>query len=219
MTDTSTITDWDSYAHSFSSVMPYQMVKLNREVASYMHGDVVDFGCGGGKIIPYLMTRSAVTSYTGIDASAQMIQNAKWIANHFSDRRATLIQGRIEDTVPLHWHSAMSINSYYAWNDPLHVLRRIHACLPVNTRFVLATINSDIDMAALLEEAQMELIAHPHWTAFRDHNMQISANTAGRLIDMDMLVRQLSDSGFRIEEATRHLYHGGLSLVVCTRGE
>ena len=218
MSDTNMITDWDSYALSFSSVMPFQMIRLNREVASHMHGDVVDFGCGGGKIIPYLLRHSEVTSYTGVDASAQMISNAQWIADRYTDGKVTLINGRIEDTKSSRWDSALSINSYYTWDDPQRVLRRIHACLPANTRFVLATINSDINMPALLEEAQMELVAHPHWPAFRDHNLQISDNTVGSLVDMDTLVRQLQNCGFRIEEATRHLYNGGLNLVVCTRG-
>lgn len=216
-TSATPIANWDAYAGSFSSVMPEQMLRLNREVASYLHGDVVDFGCGGGKIIPFLLTRESVTSYTGIDSSAEMIENARWIASQYTNDRARLIHGRIEDTPMLKTHSALSINSYYVWNDPQKVLQHIHACLSSGTRFVIATINRSIDMPALLEEAQKELIAHPHWADFKAHNLKISASGNARFVEMDPLISELRVAGFLVQEAHQKLYGGGLNLVVCDR--
>lgn len=212
----SRVANWDAYANSFSSVMPEQMLRLNRRVASYMSGDVVDFGCGGGKIIPFVLTNNLVTSYTGIDSSRDMIERAGWVASHYAHTKASLVHGTIEDTQPLTSNSALSINSYYVWKNPLSVLQHIHHCLSPGTQFVIATINPDIDMPALLEDAEKELIAHPHWAEFKDHNLKISASSNARFVTLDTLIGELRNVGFCIEEADRKLYEGGLNLVVCT---
>ena len=59
------ITDWNDYAQSFHSVMPSAMLQVNQAVASYMYGSVADFGCGSGKIIPFILQRNQVKHYTG----------------------------------------------------------------------------------------------------------------------------------------------------------
>ena len=78
-------TDWDDYSRSFQSVMPSQMLRLNQEVASHMRGHVVDFGCGGGKIIPFVLEQPLVTSYAGIDAALEMVRRARWMGEQFPE--------------------------------------------------------------------------------------------------------------------------------------
>ena len=210
------IANWDAYANSFSSVMPEQMLRLNRTVASYMDGNVVDFGCGGGKIIPFILTRDSVNTYTGIDSSAQMIERARWVANHYTQSRAQLIHSRIEDVDSIHSDSALSINSYYVWEDSFLVLSHIRRCLSPGTRFVIATINPNINMPALLDDAEKELIAHPHWAEFKEHNLKISVSENANFVSLDTLIGELRDVGFCVQEANSELYGGGLNLVVCS---
>lgn len=213
----SRIANWDAYSVPFTSVMPQQMLRLNQEVASYMRGDVADFGCGGGKIIPFLLTKDTVSSYTGIDSSKDMIERARWMARQYSPGKAILINNKIEDVSLRHTDSALSINSYYVWPDPMKVLAHIHMQLTTGSCFVLATINSSIDMPALLAEAEKELIAHPHWAEFKQHNLGISASRDINLVDMDTLIGQIRYVGFRVRAAHQSLYNGGLSFVVCDK--
>ena len=129
--------------------------------------------------------------------------------------KAVLVNKAIEDVSLHRTDSALSINSYYVWPDPLKVLVHIHKQLSTGSCFVLATINSSIDMPALLAEAEKELIAHPHGAEFKQHNLGISTSRDINLVDMDTLIGQVRNVGFRVGAAHQNLYDGGLSLVVC----
>ncbi|MFK8080281.1 MAG: class I SAM-dependent methyltransferase [Granulosicoccus sp.] len=210
---TSAIADWDAYSEPFLSVMPSQMLALNKQVASHCIGHVADFGCGAGKIIPFVLARDCVDSYTGIDSSIDMIRRACWVAEQFSDKRATTVHSTIEAATLSVVDTAISINSYYAWDEPELALEHIRSQMHPGSRFLLATINPSIDMAGLLEEAEMELIAHPHWRAFKAHNLHISKSAEAHFVALDTLVGEVRRVGFVVEDAHTHLYNGGLNML------
>lgn len=214
MNNVHTITDWDAYSLSFQSVMPSEMLKLNRETTQWLNGSVADFGCGGGKIIPFVLEQERVTSYTGIDASMDMVERARWMADRFCQKQCNIIHDKIQSVLLPPVDSAVSINSYYTWPDPESVLLHIHKQLKEDALFVLATINASIDMPALLEDAEKELAAHPHWNAFKQHNMDIYASDSINLVSMDSLIGQVRQMGFQIIEAHTNLYKGGLNFLV-----
>lgn len=208
------ITDWDDYSQSFQSVMPSEMLNLNRSVADYMHGHVADFGCGAGKIIPFILQNDDVHSYTGIDSSVEMISRARWMASKFTTNRATLVHAYIEDAKIEPVDSALSINSHYTWPDPHNTLEVIYNTIKPGGTFVLATINNSLNMPALLEAASLEMVAHPHWEAFKNHNLGICTNDNINLMDLDALIGQVREVGFKVEEAQRRWYDNGLNLLV-----
>ena len=212
-------TDWDDYSRSFQSVMPSQMLRLNQEVASHMRGHVVDFGCGGGKIIPFVLEQPLVTSYTGIDAALEMVRRARWMGEQFPEKPSRIVHGRIEEVVVEKADSALSINSYYNWPDTRLVLEKIGQLLKPGGIFVLATISARLDMKALLQAAQKECVAHPHWAEFCEHNLRICESTSIRLLELDELIREVQAAGFSVDEAHQHLYEGGLSLLVLRKSQ
>lgn len=214
MYETETATDWNDYSRSFQSVMPSQMLALNREVAAHMKGHVVDFGCGGGKIIPFVLDQPEVSSYTGIDAADEMVQRANWMSKQFASKPSEVVHGRIETVTVEPADSALSINSIYNWQDARLVLRKIKSLLKSNAVFVLATINARLDMPALLEAARMECVAHPYWAEFCEHNVRICESSTIRLLELDELIREVQAVGFAVEEAHQKLYEGGLNMLV-----
>lgn len=208
------IVDWDAYSMSFQSVMPSDMLKLNKEAAQWLNGNVADFGCGGGKLIPFALEQSRVASYTGIDASVKMVKCARWMANQFQHKHCVIIQDRIESVSLQPVDSAVSINSYYTWPNPELVLSHIYEQLKESAFFILATINPLIDMPALLEAAEKELVAHPHWNDFKQHNLDIYNSESINLVEMDYLVGQVRNIGFQLKEVHANLYGGGLNFLV-----
>jgi SAM-dependent methyltransferase len=218
MSNQEKIIDWDDYSLSFQSVMPSQMLTLNREVASHMRGSVVDYGCGAGKAIPFIVKRSEVTAYCGIDAASEMVARAKWMAGRFSKTQYQVIHATIEETpYECCFDSALSVNSYYTWEDTNRVLRHIYTQLKPGAVFVLATINRSIDMEVLLEDAELEMIAHPHWQQFKRHNLQIGQSKNLNLNTMDELIRDVQRVGLQVVEAHQKHYLGGLSFLVLQR--
>ncbi len=214
MNSAANITDWDDYSLSFQSVMPSQMLALNREVSSYMSGEVADYGCGAGKIIPFLAQQAGVTGYIGIDSAAEMVAKATWMAAKFPQMDSRLICEKIENTTLPPVGSALSINSHYTWPDTKAILQQIYRQLRPGGLFVLATINRNIDMARLLGEAEVEMIAHPHWQQFKDHNMKISQNDGLTLKSLNELISEVQSVGFSVVEAHQKLYLGGLNFLV-----
>ena len=213
------IIDWNQYAAPFQSVMPYEMVRLNRDVASMLYGSVADFGCGAGKIIPFVSSEEAITRYIGIDMSADMVNGARWMANQFPGKPIDIIESRIESVRIEPVDSAVSINSYYTWDDPVRVLTHIYRHISEGGRFVLATLNHFIDMPALLEEAKKEQIANPYWEEFSKQNLAICESPNTHFISLDELIEQVRDVGFSVIRAHTDYYDGGLNfLVLKTRG-
>lgn len=208
------ITDWDAYAAPFQSVMPSEMVRLNKAVVSELYGNVADFGCGSGKVIPFVAPCKSIHQYTGIDMSAAMIKGAKWMANQFPETPCRFVESSIESVSIETVDSAISINSYYTWDDPTLVLRHIARQIRVDGHFVLATINPLIDMSALLEEAKKEQIANPFWEAFARQNLAICESPDTHLIGLDDLIEQVREVGFSVSKAHTDYYGGGLNFLI-----
>lgn len=204
---------WDDYAVAFQSIMPSMMLRLNQAVADLMKGDVLDFGCGAAKIAPFVLEKAAVQSYTGLDYSPEMVNRARWLLERFPGKPGLILEGRIEEVTLGTYDSGLSINSYYAWDDPEKTLMLISATLREEGIFVLVTPNPMIDMPNLLKTSEMELIAHPHWERFREQNLAFCENKAARFVDMDELVAQVRTAGFRVVEAHQRLYMGGLNFL------
>lgn len=207
------ITDWDAYSEPFLSVMPSKMLALNQAIASACHGHVADFGCGAGKIIPFVLGNDAVDNYTGVDASFEMIRRARWVLERLGENRGTTIHSLIESVnLPL-VDTAISINSYYVWSDTAKVLTHIRNQLHPASQFFLATLNPNINMLRLLDEAELELLAHPHWQAFKEHNLGICASPDTRFVTLDALIAEARQAGFQVEDAHTRFYDGGLNFL------
>lgn len=208
------IIDWNQYAAPFQSVMPSEMVRLNRKAAGMLYGNVADFGCGAGKIIPFITSEDAITRYTGIDMSADMVKGARWMAKQFPGKSFEIITSRIESVSIEQVDSAVSINSYYTWDDPLQTLKHISRQIKTGGRLVLATLNHHIDMPALLEEAKKEQIANPYWEVFAKQNLAICESPNTFLISLDELIEQVREVGFSIVKAHADYYGGGLNFLI-----
>lgn len=208
------ITSWNSYAAPFQSVMPTEMARLNEDAAGRLCGTVADFGCGSGKIIPYISTTEAIDQYIGIDMSPDMIKGAKWMARQFPGKVYRLIVSAIETMRMTPVDSAVSINSLYTWNRPVEVLKHIRLQIKPGGLMVLATINPTIDMPSLLEEARKEQVANPHWEAFARQNMEIYESPEVNLVELDDLVGIVKSVGFAVISAHSDYYGGGLNFLV-----
>lgn len=224
------IETWDQYAQSFLSVMPSPMLELNTSVASFATGKVCDFGCGAGKVAPFVLNNSKVDSYTGIDYSSEMVKLARWHLEQFPDKPSEIIHGKIEfiDTGAYDFEIVsgvtktventsydfgLSINSYYTWDNSHSVLKTIYNTLNPSAHFILVTPNKQLDMADLLADAKKELVANPYFESFKQQNMALVGNEKALFIDMDELVGQVRDIGFKVVETHQAFYQGGLNFL------
>lgn len=164
-----------------------------------LSGCVADYGCGAGKIIPFLAQRDAVTSYIGIDSAAEMIAKASWMAAQFPQICARLVCEKIEDTTLHRVDSALSINNHYTWRDTKSILRQVYRQLRTDGVFALAAINLDIDMGRLLSEAEVEVVCRSDGLVLKSRND---------------LITEVQSVGFHVVEAHQKLYLGGLNFLV-----
>lgn len=205
---------WNEYSSGHQSVFPSIMIQANQEAASRMKGDILDIGCGSAKVAPFVLEQAAVNSYTGIDYAEEMVSRARWMLQQFPGKPSEILSGKIEElTIGTQFDACLSINSYYAWDNPLSVLKRIYTLLHNNGVFVLVTPNKSIDMRKLLRTAEKEMIAHPHYKEFCAMNIAFCDNSAALFVDMDELIQQTQSAGFRTVEAHQQLYLGGLNFL------
>ncbi|MEJ1378976.1 MAG: class I SAM-dependent methyltransferase [Candidatus Sedimenticola sp. (ex Thyasira tokunagai)] len=210
--------DWNDYAQPHQSIMTSAMYELNQAVASQMKGRVIDLGCGTAKVAPFVLEEAAVTNYTGIDSSSKMVDHARRMLEKFSYKPSKVFCVKIEDfTSSQNFDSALSINSYYAWTDPLRVLSHIRSLLNEGGVFILATPNKKIDMPKLLRASDKEIINHPFYQDFRKMNLDFCNNDGALFVDMNELITQVQSVGFQVSEAHQRFYLGGLNFITMTK--
>ena len=209
--------DWSGFALLHTSVMTSVQVEMYSSATEYLFGDIADFGCGTAKITPFLESKPSLRSYVGIDASTEMINCGKNIVKELENNsNFQFIEGLIEN-VDLHFDSAVSLQSYYSWPKPEFTLRHIYSTLNSNGIFVIATPNQSLDMKFLLNEAQKELLGHPLWPKFKEHNQALADHESSSFLTLDDLISQLKSVSFKIEEAHSNFYFGGLNFIVARK--
>lgn len=213
MTALYNVSEWESYAASHLSVLPSLQLEMYKTVARYMHGNVADFGCGTARIAPFLADKAEVSHYTGVDYASEMVGKAHWLLEHLARDNFQVLHARIETVDAEPFDSALSVNSYYTWSDPLGILSHINRLLRPGASFILATPNKTLDMRKLAKEADKELLGHPHYPAFRQKNLELAGNEQAAFVEMDTLVQQLSHTGFSLVSCHQDFYLGGLNFI------
>jgi SAM-dependent methyltransferase len=211
------VSEWGAYARLFASVTTSVQLAVYREACTYLLGDVVDCGCGAAKIAPLLADNEGVLSYTGIDYAQEMVAVARWVVGTLQHPDFSIHPGKIEETGGC-FTSAVSIQSYYSWPEPLVTLRHIFGMLADDAVFVLATPNRNLCPEKLLKEAEKELLAHPDFQAYKAYNLKLATNPQANFISMDALVRQVQQVGFQVLECHQRHFSGGLNFLVLHKG-
>jgi len=205
---------WREYARCHLSVLTSMQWALFKEAAVWLTGDVVDCGCGTAKLVPVLVEKDAVTSYSGIDCSPDMVDMAQRVISKWASKKPLdIILDKIEN-VSGAFNSAVSIHSYYTWVNTEQVLASIYRMLCADSYFVLVTPNPELDMARLLKESEKELFGHPDFAVFTNLNILLSENLSAKWATMDHLVEETRRIGFKVAECHQRHYLGGVNFLV-----
>lgn len=208
---------WNTYARYFFGVTTSFQLDLYREAARHLQGDVIDLGCGTAKLAPMVLDNPSVNSYTGIDASEEMISLAQLLSKLLGKTKFNLIHGEIESLTHKQYVSGISINSYYSWPDPMKTLTHIYNMLEDDAIFVLATPNDRLNMPAILYQCEKELIGHPYFETFKQMNLSLAENDHAGFLVMDTLIQQVQRAGFRIQSCNQSFYAGGMNFLVAAK--
>ncbi len=207
------VSEWENYARLHASVTTSVQLALYRESCKYLSGSVVDCGCGSAKMAPLLAGQESVTAYTGVDYAQEMVSVARQVVQTLARPTFTVLHSRIED-VDGQFNSAVSIQSYYAWPEPVVTLKYIFDMLVEGANFVLTTPNRELNMGKLLQDAEKELVAHPDFAAFKRYNLNLANNPQANFISMDTLIRQAQEAGFKVVECHQRHFDGGINFLV-----
>jgi SAM-dependent methyltransferase len=205
--------EWNSYARLFAAVTTSVQLAVYREACLHLSGDVVDCGCGSAKLAPFLADNEQVSSYTGVDYSAEMVTAAEWVVSNVERASFNIQHCKIEEAAGS-YDTAVSIQSYYSWPEPLVTLQHIADLLKPAGRFVLATPNPTLSLTSLAKDARKELLAHPDFQAFENYNLQLAANPQANFVSMDELIKQVQHVGFEVIECHQRHFQGGLNFLL-----
>lgn len=209
---------WHDYAKSFSTITTSYQSQVLKESANYLSGNVIDCGAGCAKIAPFLVHRDCIEGYTGVDACKQMCALGNQVIHQLNREDFAMVESYIESfKLDKTYDSAVSINSFYTWSDPLLVLNRIYSLLKVEGIFVLASINDNIDMLKLAQNVTPDLIAHPDFATFKRINLDIQKNQQAHLLSLDGLIKLVHKSGFKVIKCHDDFYEKGLNFMVLSK--
>lgn len=211
--------EWNQYSPLHLGVMVSVQRELYQHTASRMHGKVLDLGCGSGRVMAYMQDNPQVESYTGVDSSEEMIQQASWLKEQLQFDRATLVHAGIEDMTG-QYDTIFSIHSFYSWPDQDGLLQHVYQLLADDGTFVLVTPNDDFNVEKLSHTVRQELTGHPYYEAFMAINYAIAvkAKAKGLYVPLDNLIAQVRQAGFRVKAAHDQFFLGGASYLELGKG-
>ncbi len=207
------MSEWNSYSRCFASVMTHVQRELYHDAAQYLTGHVVDLGAGAARLAPLLVDNRQVSHYTAVEYADDMVQIARFTLAKLDCPTFEVLHQKVEEVQGI-FTSAVALQSFYAWDKPVETLRHIYDSLVSDGIFVLATPNNMLDQKKLFHEAEKELMWHPDFEIFRQHNLQIEHNPSANFIAMDVLIKQVQEAGFEVCNAHTKHYGGGVNFVV-----
>lgn len=209
-----TLQQWDHYSSAHLSAYLSVQKEVYQQVVQRIRGQVLDLGCGTGRIMAYVQDNPQVNSYTGVDASTAMIQQAKWLKTQLGFEAAALINADISD-IQGQYDSIFSIHSFYSWSEQDKLLKHIYTLLKPDGIFILVNPNASFNEERLAHLAKQELIGHPHYNSFMESNYAITAQAKaqGRYLSLDKLIEQVRRAKFVVKTAHDQFFLGGASYL------
>ena len=209
---------WDKYSPSHLGVMVSVQRDIYKNLSEIVHGDVLDVGCGSGRIMAYLQENQKLNSYCGVDASRNMIEHANWLKEQLSFGQAKLCESKVED-INGQYDCIISIHSYYSWSDPQTVLAHVYDLLMPTGKFLLVTPNNKFDTERLALMVRQELLGHPYYEEFLTINQSIAetAKAQGLYVSIDELISRVCKVGFKVKAAHDEFFLGGASYLELSR--
>lgn len=204
---------WDNYAEAFSVITTHFQASVYNDIARQLYGKVVDFGAGSAKLLPYLEDNKSIKSYTGVDASVVMVEMGGELVKRLGLGNSEMVHSSIESFSKNNYDSAVSINSYYVWDDPKSVLHKIYSSLSFGGEFFLVTPNQNLDMPRLLKSAKKEHVMNPAYKYFVESNTNFDKNMHKRFVSINHIVEQCHEVGFELISCHNDYYLGGVNYI------
>ncbi len=202
--------EWNDYSKYHFGVFLSVQHEVYSSVSTKCVGNVLDLGCGSGRIMGFMKENLNVKSYTGIDYSKGMIDLAIQYKENLDYQRAKLILDKIEH-VSGKFDTIISNLSYYSWGNKNKCLEVIKDSLLDEGRFLLVTPNNQFDIPKLANLVKREAFGHPYYNEFLSINYHI-ANTV-EYPSLDELISQVRLAGFAVEKAHKEFFLGGVSYL------
>ena len=212
---------WNDYSRVFTSVLTQVQRDLYIDASHYLSGKVLDLGCGSARLAAYLADNQKVTHYTGIEYAHSMVKLSDYTLQQLARSEFTVHHQKVEDIcleeLGGQFHSAVSLQSYYAWDKPKQSLANIFSLLIPSGLFVMATVNHNLDQEKLFRDAKKDLMWHPDYKVFKAYNLEIADHPKTNYVTMDELIRQVQSAGFEAISCHQDHYAGGLNFLVCRK--
>ena len=210
---------WELYAPVFSKVTATMQKSLLLHAAINANGSVLDAGTGVGKLLPYLKANENVNTVLGIDANSFMLKESK----KYEDEN---IKTQIGNVIAHegNYDTIVSLNVLYTLDDPIKFLEKTYENLNKDGKFILASINKNMDMKKLTNIIDLEFNSSVNdefkedYNLFKECNYYLTSQTQfkPKLFNMDEMVPILEKIGYRVNH-TQNDYLDTLFTIIATK--
>ncbi len=209
---------WNYYSKSFAKVTPSFSKELLKFAGDKAFGDILDSGCGPGKLIDYL-NFNKVKSITMMEHNREMILEAnkkiKSIKNKIS---INLINCDIEKSNNFNqkYDTIISLNVLYTLNNPKKYLKNIFKKLKKEGKLILSTPSKKLNIKSLEKIGNIEYLNSYDYELVKYCNYFLSSNKfEPKLFSKNELENILIQSNIKFDEIYEKHYDNQNLSVIC----
>lgn len=209
---------WSEYARMYNKFTPSFQTKLLDYISKFGFGTVGDFGCGVGKLHPYLSRQNKSQLIHAIDSNKEMLELAK--TNKSQNIKTIYSQIELNDLnqnqILTSYDSIYLINVLYTNKNPIEVLKQVTPKLNQNGNLIIVDMKRKTNLEQLFQTLNQEYKNDPDLENYYTSNQILSQNSTPHAYSINELESIISLLGnFQtIEKNENHFLENANCLIV-----
>jgi len=144
---------WDDYCSLYEHYTPSIQIELLKEIGNLAFGNILDFGCGVGKLYPYLKNNKLTKKIYLLDSSKEM---RKYTNNKMEKDKKTKVISDINQIKQKSINTITFVNSLYANSNPIEILFNSSKLLKKNDQIIISDMRRNCQKEKLIEVMKNE---------------------------------------------------------------
>lgn len=193
---------WGEYSKLYDRITPSFQRELLEYVGSFSQGNILDCGCGTGKLIPNLSKNTL--SYTGLEFVDEMIELAKNKTNG-NDFSREFQQGNFNEITSYFGGKKFDciyfLNSLYPNTNPIEVLKNIRSKLDCGGYLIISDQRRDVKKKDLANKIFEEFKDDVDLSRFFEMNEVLIEKSIPRSYSLEEATSIMGLLGFKVLES------------------
>lgn len=219
---------WEKYAKAYAYFNAKSLVNIHKLLTENFYGDIIDLGCGVGKILYQI---KKYKSYLGVDSNLAMLNEAKKIFKNKKNVNFLIDDISNLDIKEKYFDCAVSSNVFYSFPNKKKVENSLISTLNLlksNGIFSIGTLNYRLDQkkleAKIIKECEIlvvDKISENLFKTFIECNKILANNKPSNykpvLYHEKEFEKVLKKVGFKEIKKIKEIFYDGIGFIYVCR--